>query len=86
MPFQTSSMPDTIYAVFIVQVEGYVTDETTTIEIFTIDVDPCTGVETERSWGNAVPRLNARKGFWEFRSKDASLSPYTREVIHPSDV
>ncbi|KAF8890952.1 hypothetical protein BD779DRAFT_220306 [Infundibulicybe gibba] len=62
------------------RVEGYITDETATIDIFAIDVDPCTGVETERPWGNAVPRAAGRRGQWRFRSKDTTLSPYTREV------
>ncbi len=60
--------------------EGYTTDETATIQIFAIDVDPCTGEESERSWGTAVPRQQGRRGQWLFRSSDASLSPYTREV------
>ncbi|KAF8890890.1 hypothetical protein BD779DRAFT_1701131 [Infundibulicybe gibba] len=69
------------------RVEGYITDETATIEIFAIDVDPCTGVKTERNWGSAIPRLTdcdrpllGRRGQWEFRSSDPTLSPYTREV------
>ncbi|KAL0949902.1 hypothetical protein HGRIS_009930 [Hohenbuehelia grisea] len=62
------------------RVEGYTTDETATIEIFTIDVDPCTGEESERSWGTAIPRAADRRGQWEFRSTDPSLSPYSREV------
>lgn len=63
------------------RVEGYTTDETATIEIFTIDVDPCTGAKTERPWGNAIPKLIDRKGQWRFRSSDPALSPYTREVV-----
>lgn len=62
------------------RVEGYITDETATIQIFAIDVDPCTGEESERSWGTAVPRQQGRRGQWLFRSSDTSLSPYTREV------
>ncbi|KAL4265076.1 hypothetical protein AB1N83_004418 [Pleurotus pulmonarius] len=62
------------------RVEGYTTDETATIQIFAIDVNPCTGEESERSWGTAVPRQQGRRGQWLFRSSDASLSPYTREV------
>ncbi|KAI3618996.1 hypothetical protein WG66_000447 [Moniliophthora roreri] len=58
------------------RVEGYTTDETATIEIYAIDVDPCTGGETERMWGSVVPRALERRGQWRFR-----LPPYTREVV-----
>ncbi|ESK86953.1 hypothetical protein Moror_3350 [Moniliophthora roreri MCA 2997] len=62
------------------RVEGYTTDETATIEIYAIDVDPCTGEESERIWGSVVPRAADRRGQWRFRSDSTRLPPYTREV------
>ncbi|KAF9026950.1 hypothetical protein BDZ89DRAFT_1067279 [Hymenopellis radicata] len=49
------------------RVEGYITDETATISIFVIEVDPCTGEQSERLWGSAIPRTTGRKGQWRFR-------------------
>ncbi|KAK7036465.1 hypothetical protein VNI00_011662 [Paramarasmius palmivorus] len=63
------------------RVEGYTTDETATIEIYAIDVDPCTGEESERIWGSVVPRALERRGQWRFRSESTRLPPYTREVV-----
>ena len=52
------------------RVEGYTTDQTATVEIFAVDVDPCTGAESERQWGSSIPRATAVQGFWQFRSTD----------------
>ncbi|KAK1230375.1 hypothetical protein PQX77_006534 [Marasmius sp. AFHP31] len=62
------------------RVQGFTTDHTATIQVYTLDVDPCTGEESERLWGSVVPRPEDRKGEFRFRSEDARLPPYTREV------
>ncbi|KAF5362621.1 hypothetical protein D9758_009603 [Tetrapyrgos nigripes] len=64
------------------RVEGFTTDQTATILVSTIDKDPCTGEEKDRSWGSAIPRAAAVQGNYRFRSDDvASLAPFTREVV-----
>jgi hypothetical protein len=54
------------------RVEGFTTDASATVQIFAVDVDSCSGEETERSWGTSVPRSAAVQGFWQFRSSDPS--------------
>ncbi|KZV98165.1 hypothetical protein EXIGLDRAFT_832424 [Exidia glandulosa HHB12029] len=49
------------------RVEGYTTDETTQVEVFAVDVDPCTGVQKQRMIGAVAPRLVDRRGQWRFR-------------------
>ncbi|KAK1230578.1 hypothetical protein PQX77_006315 [Marasmius sp. AFHP31] len=62
------------------RVQGFTTDHTATIQVYTLDVDPCTGEQSERLWGSVVPRPEDRKGEFRFRSEDSRLPPYTREV------
>lgn len=47
--------------------------------MFAVDVDPCTGIKTERVLGIVVPRANGRRGQWRYRP-DADITPATREV------
>lgn len=61
------------------RVEGYTTDQTAQIEIFAIDVNPCTGVQTPRTMGVVAPRTAGRKGQWRFRP-DAAQGPVTLQV------
>lgn len=50
------------------RVGGYTTDETATIQVFAIDVDRCTGEESERLLGSVVPRPAGRQGQWQLRA------------------
>lgn len=56
------------------------TDTATTIEFYAIDVDPCTGVETERSLVIAQPSSVAPVGEVIYRLGKQDVSPATREV------
>ncbi|KAL0573327.1 hypothetical protein V5O48_008625 [Marasmius crinis-equi] len=62
------------------RVQGFTTDQTATIQVYTLDVDPCTGEQSERIWGSVVPRDIDIKGEYRFRSESTALPPYTREV------
>ncbi|KAL0573326.1 hypothetical protein V5O48_008624 [Marasmius crinis-equi] len=62
------------------RVQGFTTDQTATIQVYTLDVDPCTGEQSERIWGSVVPRAIDIKGEFRFRSESTALPPYTREV------
>ncbi|MFL5301210.1 MAG: PKD domain-containing protein [Anaeromyxobacteraceae bacterium] len=73
--------------------EGFTTDPSRTIDLFGIDVDPCTGAETERHWGasdvDQGPPLGAVLGRWRFSPPTKVLSlpaagtflPVTREMF-----
>lgn len=60
---------------------GYVSDSSVSVSISAIDVDPCTGDETERIVGSAIPRNVAgdTRLKWEFRAESDIITTYTRE-------
>jgi hypothetical protein len=72
--------------------EGFTTDPSRTIYLYGIDVDPCTGAQTDRDWGSVAvdpgPPVGAVFGRWRFRPPTKVLSmpltgvflPATREV------
>jgi hypothetical protein len=72
--------------------EGFTTDPTRVIDLYGIDVDPCTGKQTDRRWGSVDvdqgPPNGAVRGRWRFRPPTNVLSmpasgsflPPTREV------
>lgn len=62
------------------RVVGYSTDPSTSLEVYAIDVDPCTGVETERTLAVVVPRPNGRLGQWRYRTATNDIGPATREI------
>lgn len=62
------------------RVVGYTTDPSTSLTVYALDVDPCTGVETERTLAVVVPRPNGRLGQWRYRT-DTDVGPATREVL-----
>ena len=50
--------------------------------VFAIDVDPCTGEETERQIGSATPRNGDVRCKWEARIPSGTAqTPYTREYV-----
>ncbi|KAF1957912.1 hypothetical protein CC80DRAFT_560007 [Byssothecium circinans] len=52
------------------------------VTIFAIDVDPCTGAETERQIGSATPRGGDARCKWEARIESTTAqTPYTREYV-----
>ncbi|CAI6341184.1 unnamed protein product [Periconia digitata] len=52
------------------------------VTVFAIDVDPCTGAETERQIGSATPRAGDVRCKWEARIPSTTAqTPYTREYI-----
>lgn len=52
-----------------------------TVTVFALDVDPCTGVETEREIGTAVPKNGDQRCKWEFRVDTVNQNTYTREYM-----
>jgi hypothetical protein len=58
---------------------GYVSDSSVSLTISALDVDPCTGVETDRIVGNAVPRVGDVRNKFIWRADGTTLSHYTRE-------
>lgn len=65
---------------------GFSTDPSTSVTLFALDVDPCTGVTTERQLGAVVPRGNGALGNWRFRTtaKAGFIDPSTRQVVAKS--
>lgn len=58
---------------------GYVTDPTTTISIFAVDVDPCSGKETDRLIMTATPeRLAGGRAKFDVRTDRNDIGLYTR--------
>jgi hypothetical protein len=70
--------------------EGFTTDPSRHIDLYGMDVDPCTGTVSDRFWGSVGvdqgPPLGAVKGRWRFQPPTRALSvaptflPPTREV------
>jgi hypothetical protein len=86
-----ANTPGLIEATTRTRFEGFCTDPTRIISLWGIDVDPVTGVETDRNWGtinvDPGPPTGAQRGRWRFRPpKVLSLPPAgvflpaTREV------
>jgi hypothetical protein len=66
------------------RVEGFSTDVSlnNVIDIMAVDVDPCTGTESERTWGFAATDVLVALGRFRFRpsSKDETFLPGVREL------
>jgi len=58
--------------------EGFSTDPTRIVDLFAIDVDPCTGAASDRDWGSVGvdpgPPDGAVKGRWRFRPPSKVLA------------
>jgi hypothetical protein len=64
-----------------VQFIGYTSDPTAAITVSAIDVDPCTGEETERQVGSAAYKAGDLRNKWEWRAGTTTASKYTREYV-----
>ncbi|HET9594536.1 MAG TPA: hypothetical protein VFP65_03095 [Anaeromyxobacteraceae bacterium] len=68
--------------------EGFTTDPTRTINLWGMDVDPCTGAEVDRNWGSSVvdpgPPTGAVLGRWRFRPPASVLTMPTAGVFLPA--
>src|SRR3954462_1175374 len=66
------------------RVEGFSTDVTLNniVQVMALDVDPCTGAESERTWGFAPVDVLVALGRFRFRpsSKDETFLPGIREL------
>jgi hypothetical protein len=66
------------------RVEGFSTDATlqNIVQIMALDVDPCSGIESERTWGFAAVDTLVALGRFRFRpsSKDETFLPGVREL------
>ncbi|KAI4724308.1 hypothetical protein E4T49_07966 [Aureobasidium sp. EXF-10728] len=60
---------------------GYTSDPTAGITVSAIDVDPCTGEETERSVGSASYKAGDARNKWTWRAATTTTSKYTREYV-----
>jgi len=60
---------------------GYTSDPTASISVWAIDVDTCTGEETERSVGSAEYKAGDARNKWEWRASSTTTSKYTREYV-----
>ncbi|KAH0081451.1 hypothetical protein KCU96_g12028, partial [Aureobasidium melanogenum] len=60
---------------------GYTSDPNAAITVYAIDVDPCTGEETERSVGAASYKRGDVRNKWEWRAATTTTSKYTREYV-----
>ncbi|KAI4747628.1 hypothetical protein E4T50_02024 [Aureobasidium sp. EXF-12298] len=60
---------------------GYTSDPNAVITVSAIDVDPCTGEETERSVGSAPYKRGDVRNKWEWRAATTTTSKYTREYV-----
>jgi hypothetical protein len=54
-------------------------DPTASVSIFALDVDPCTGEETERLIGNAIPKAGDPRNKFTWRADSTTLGHYVRE-------
>jgi hypothetical protein len=68
--------------------EGMSTDETRMIRLYGIDVNPKTGVTTDREWGTIVPDLGpptgAVRGRWRFRPPCTAAVATTKACTPPA--
>ncbi|KAI5202581.1 hypothetical protein E4T39_04625 [Aureobasidium subglaciale] len=60
---------------------GYTSDPTASITVSAIDIDPCTGEETERSVGAASYKAGDARNKWTWRAGTETTSKYTREYV-----
>lgn len=58
---------------------GVLSDCSASVTISAIDVDPCTGEETDRTIGSASPKAGDPRCKWIFRADSTTFSKYTRE-------
>jgi hypothetical protein len=58
---------------------GFVSDPSVTVTISAIDVDPCTGLETDRIVGSSQPVAGNPRNRFIWRADSTTLSHYTRE-------
>jgi hypothetical protein len=62
-------------------VVGFTTDPTTVVDIFGIDVAPCSGAERERLLATANPLAQGLPGRFRFIVDALNTAPLTREII-----
>jgi hypothetical protein len=58
---------------------GFTSDPSVTVTISAIDVDPCTGLETDRIVGSSQPLAGNPRNRFIWRADSTTLSHYTRE-------
>jgi hypothetical protein len=64
-----------------VNIVGFTTDPTTVVDIFGIDVAPCSGEEHERFFATANPLAQGLPGRFRFIVDALNTAPITREII-----
>jgi hypothetical protein len=62
------------------KMEGFTTDPTTLVDIFMIDISPCSGAERERQVATVNPLAQPLFGRFRFIVDALNVSPLTREV------
>jgi hypothetical protein len=62
-------------------VTGFTTDPSAPVDLFAADVNPCTGVQTNRPLGTLDPASQPTQGRWRFHVLGGTFMPPTREMI-----
>jgi hypothetical protein len=62
------------------RIEGFTTDPTQPIDIYGVDIDPCTGVGTDRYWGTQPAQQIGPLGRFRFDPIGGTFTPAVREV------
>jgi hypothetical protein len=62
------------------RIEGFTTDPTEPIDIFGVDIDPCTGATVDRYWGTQPALQIAQLGKFRFIPNGGTFTPAVREV------
>ena len=64
-----------------IKVEGFTSDPSRPVDIFAVDVNPCTGVETLRKLGTADPAAQPVRGRFRLILNGGLFMPPTRELM-----
>jgi hypothetical protein len=62
-------------------VTGFTTDPANLVDLLAIDVNPCTGAETQRLLGTLDPATQPVRGRWRFHVLGGKFMPPTREMM-----
>lgn len=61
------------------KVIGYTTDPSSAVDIYGMDIDPCTGTTKDRYFGTEIVQLTAKKGRFQFQPNGGPFLPPVRQ-------
>jgi hypothetical protein len=79
----TGGLPQPIFpqeATVKIKVVGFTTDPTNVVDIFGMDLDPCTGTPTDRYFGTQIIDQVAKKGRFQFTPAGGAFLPPVRQL------